>query len=88
MSAELATVSFLTESGVAEDESWTVVDSAQLSNTGPWRTFRWYKGQRHYSGLYWSATMRDHVVAYTFAWTRCLVEARGWQYEVWWSPVI
>ena len=23
------------------------------------------------------------AVAYTFAWTRWLVEARGWQYEVW-----
>jgi hypothetical protein len=23
------------------------------------------------------------TVAYTFAWTRRLVEARGWQYEVW-----
>src|SRR5487761_1130930 len=151
MSAELATVSFRTESGVAEDKSWTVIDSAVLSNTVPWRKFRWYKGQRHYSGVYWSATMRDHVVyesrlelsrlifadfdqavqrilaqpvllkakvdgkgrkhipdyflatdhgpvvvdvkpehllaeptvAYTFAWTRRLVEARGWRYEVW-----
>src|SRR5215472_12190197 len=62
MSVELATVSFRTESGVAEDDSWTVVDSAVLSNTVPWRKFRWYKGQRHYSGVYWSATMRDHVV--------------------------
>src|SRR6266702_3261485 len=62
MSAELATVSFRTESGVAEGESWTVVDGGVLSNTVPWRTFRWYKGQRHYSGVYWSATMRDHVV--------------------------
>ena len=151
MSAESATVSFRTESGAAEDESWMAVDSAELSNTVPWRTFRWYKGQRHYSGTYWSATMRDHVVyesrlelarlifadfdrtvhrilaqpfllkaraggklrkhipdyflvtdqgpvvvdvkpehllakpavAYTFAWTRRLVEARGWLYEVW-----
>jgi hypothetical protein len=151
MSAELATVSFRTESGVTEDQSWTVVDSAVLSNTVPWRTFRWYKGQRHYSGTYWCATMRDHViyesrlelarlifadfdrtvhrilaqpfllkakvdgkirkhipdyflatdrgpvvvdvkpkhlltnptVAASFAWTRRLVEARGWQYEVW-----
>ena len=40
MSAELATVSFWTESGVTEDESWTVVGSAVLSNTVPWRTFR------------------------------------------------
>jgi hypothetical protein len=30
MSAELATVSFRTESGVTEDESWTVVDVADL----------------------------------------------------------
>ena len=28
----------------------------------PWRTFRWYFGQRHYSGTYWSATERDHVI--------------------------
>lgn len=27
----------------------------------PWRSFRWHKGQMHYPGLYWSATMRDHV---------------------------
>jgi hypothetical protein len=62
MSAELATVSFRTKSGVTEDVSWTAVDSSMLSSTVPWRTFRWYKGQRHYSGVYWSATMRDHVV--------------------------
>ena len=28
----------------------------------PWRTFRWYFGQRHYSGTYWSATKHDHVI--------------------------
>src|SRR5215472_15996885 len=27
--------------------------------------------------------MAKPTVAYTFAWTRRLVEARGWQYEVW-----
>ncbi|WP_200419834.1 TnsA-like heteromeric transposase endonuclease subunit [Streptomyces sp. Y2F8-2] len=120
----------------------------------PWRTFRWYKGQKHYSGVYWSATVRDHViyesrlelarllfadfdpsvrrivaqpfllkaevdgkprkhipdyllitdqvpvvvdvkplhrlskpeVAFTFDWTRRVVESRGWQYEVWSEP--
>jgi len=151
MSAELATVSFRTKSSVVEGKPWTVVDSAVLSSTLPWRKFRWYKGQRHYSGVYWSATMHDHVVyesrlelsrlifadfdrgvqrilaqpfllkakvdgkvrkhvpdyflvtdrgpvvvdvkpehllakpvvAFSFAWTRRLVEARGWQYEVW-----
>jgi hypothetical protein len=29
----------------------------------PVREFRWYKGRRHYSGWYWSATMR-RMVAY------------------------
>ncbi|MUL78963.1 TnsA-like heteromeric transposase endonuclease subunit [Mycobacterium sp. CBMA226] len=27
----------------------------------PWRTFRWYQGQRHYSGMYWAATESHHV---------------------------
>jgi len=33
-----------------------------LFRAAPWRTFRWYFGQRHYSGTYWSATERDHVI--------------------------
>jgi hypothetical protein len=28
----------------------------------PWRTFRWYYGQQHYSGSYWASTMSAHVV--------------------------
>jgi hypothetical protein len=27
----------------------------------PWRRFRAYRGQRHYTGSYWSSTMRAHV---------------------------
>ena len=27
----------------------------------PWRSFRSYRGQRHYSGVYWSATTGGHV---------------------------
>jgi hypothetical protein len=27
--------------------------------------------------------LAKQAVAFTFAWTRCLVEERGWQYEVW-----
>lgn len=41
----------------AKDASLTV-----LFRAAPWRTFRWYFGQRHYSGTYWSATERDHVI--------------------------
>jgi len=33
-----------------------------LANSLPWRTFRWYYGQRHYSGTYWSATQQAHVI--------------------------
>ncbi|MFV8160555.1 TnsA-like heteromeric transposase endonuclease subunit [Mycobacterium sp. 134] len=122
----------------------------ELANAAPWRTFRWHRGQKHYSGTYWSSTVGRHViyesrlelsrllfadfdtsarqivaqpfllratvdrkprkhipdyllitdagpvvvdvkpagrlsdpkVAFTFEWTRGLVEARGWRYEV------
>jgi hypothetical protein len=33
-----------------------------LFDAQPWRTFRSYKGQRNYSGWYWSATERAHVI--------------------------
>lgn len=125
-----------------------------LSSLSPWRTFRWYKGQKHYSGSWWTATEQDlviyesrlelarllyadfdvsvrHIVAqpfllsamveravrshipdyllltdtvpivvdvkparraakpeslFTFAWTKRVVESRGWRYEVWCEP--
>ena len=38
------------------------VSSVALFHAAAWRTFRWYFGQRHYSGTYWSATQRDHVI--------------------------
>jgi hypothetical protein len=38
------------------------VSAETLFRAVPWRTFRWYFGQRHYSGTYWSATERDHVI--------------------------
>lgn len=36
--------------------------TADLLAGQPWRTFRWHRGQAHYSGWYWSATMGRHVV--------------------------
>ena len=49
-----------------DDESerrrpWSSVSTDELAAATPWRTFRWYKGQKHYSGHYWSATTRTHV---------------------------
>jgi len=38
------------------------VHNQDLALAGPWRTFRWHRGQPHYSGMYWSATMGAHVV--------------------------
>lgn len=149
------TVSFRRRRGeCVEDRPWRTVPVENLESAVPWRTFRWYKGQKHYSGIYWSATARDHViyesrlelarllfadfdpavrsivaqpfllkaevdgklrkhvpdyllvteqgpmvvdvkplhrlskpeVAFTFGWTRRVVESRGWQYEVWSEP--
>jgi hypothetical protein len=47
---------------VLEDLSWTTVSIDLLRSAAPWRTFRWYRGQKHYSGSFWSATTRDHVI--------------------------
>ncbi|MGV9989459.1 TnsA-like heteromeric transposase endonuclease subunit [Streptomyces sp. NPDC003374] len=58
-----ATVSVRRQNGeVVEDRFWGTEPIKSLASAMPWRTFRWYKGQKHYSGTYWSATMRDHVI--------------------------
>jgi hypothetical protein len=33
-----------------------------LLAAAPWRTFRWFTEQRHYSGTYWCATDQGHVI--------------------------
>jgi hypothetical protein len=57
-----ATVSFRGHGGGVEECSWESVGAVSLQSASPWRTFRWYKGQKHYSGTYWSATTRDFVI--------------------------
>lgn len=47
---------------IIEDRVWGTETVKSLDSAAPWRTFRWRKGQKHYSGTYWSATMRDHVI--------------------------
>jgi hypothetical protein len=42
--------------------NWSDVDVRTLRSAAPWRTFRSYKGQRHYSGSFWSLTERDLVI--------------------------
>jgi len=41
---------------------WRDVSASTLQDAAPWRTFRWHRGQKHYSGTYWSATQHAHVV--------------------------
>jgi hypothetical protein len=38
------------------------VRSRDVAGLVPWRSFRSHRGQRHYSGAYWSATTGGHVV--------------------------
>lgn len=45
-----------------EGRAWSEVSVELLVSAVPWRTFRWFKGQKHYSGIYWSATTNDHVI--------------------------
>src|SRR6516164_6546571 len=52
----------LADGSSADGLDWTRVSAERLRSASPWRTFRWYKGQRHFSGSYWSATMSDHVI--------------------------
>ncbi|MFD9411666.1 hypothetical protein ACFWBN_32270 [Streptomyces sp. NPDC059989] len=47
---------------VIEDQGWATASLDLLRSASPWRTFRWYRGQRHFSGSYWSATTQKHVV--------------------------
>ncbi|WP_097250524.1 TnsA-like heteromeric transposase endonuclease subunit [Streptomyces sp. 1222.2] len=41
---------------------WSPTSAVQLQSVAPWRTFRWRHGQKHYSGTYWSSTIRSHVI--------------------------
>ncbi|MFI1801908.1 TnsA-like heteromeric transposase endonuclease subunit [Streptomyces sp. NPDC020379] len=48
--------------GGIEERAWDTAPATFLHPAAPWRTFRWYEGQRHYSGTYWSSTTSDHVI--------------------------
>ena len=51
-----------TDGTSADDLEWSRLSADRLKSASPWRTFRWYKGQTHFPGSYWSATMLDHVI--------------------------
>jgi hypothetical protein len=59
---ESAVVSYRPAAGEERSSLARKVSSELLLRAAPWRTFRWYFGQRHYSGTYWSSTQGDHVI--------------------------
>ena len=50
------------ETGELVDRPLHELTSDVLCRALPYRTFRWYRGQRHYSGSYWSSTNCAHVI--------------------------
>lgn len=55
-------LSFRGEDGKVVSCDLPSASAAVLAAGRPWRTFRWHRGQAHYSGWYWSATMGRHVI--------------------------
>jgi hypothetical protein len=51
-----------TPDGSAREITMETARAADVTAATPWRTFRSYRGQRHYSGWYWSSTSSDHVI--------------------------
>ncbi|MFF7705491.1 TnsA-like heteromeric transposase endonuclease subunit [Streptomyces lydicus] len=51
----------LRDDEVVEEQKWLAASIELLGSAAPWRTFCGYKGQKHYSGMYWSATTQDLV---------------------------
>jgi hypothetical protein len=50
------------DAAVTRPVAFAQLSGQHFAGSLPWRAFRWRRGQRHYSGVYWSATMRGHVV--------------------------
>ena len=57
--ASAAVVSYRRADDLGEvAREWTAAGIDELANAAPWRTFRWHRGQKHYSGTYWSVTIQ------------------------------
>jgi hypothetical protein len=54
-------VSLRNPEGVAEQIDLDYLQVSMLEHTLPWRKFRWWRGQKHYPGLYWSSTVQRHI---------------------------
>lgn len=59
---DAAEVAFRHADGSERVQPLGAVRAEVLGGAAPWRRFRWYHGQKHYSGSYWSATESGHVI--------------------------
>lgn len=55
-------VKFRGSGGDVSESELRAASATVLAASRPWRMFRWHRGQAHYSGWYWAATMGQHVV--------------------------
>src|SRR5579884_3708385 len=55
-------VKYRDSGGVVSETDLRSVSVRALAASRPWRTFRWHRGQAHYSGWYWAATTGQHVI--------------------------
>ena len=61
--ASSVTVSYRRPDDLSEvTQEWPAAGVDELAAAAPWRSFRWYLGQKHYSGTYWSSTVGGHVI--------------------------
>ena len=59
---QTCTISYRDSNDQVVEMNAAELSAEMLRNTLPWRTFRWFHGQCHYSGSYWSATESAHVI--------------------------
>jgi hypothetical protein len=57
-----AVVAYRPAAGEERSVPVRAVQAKALFDSYPWRTFRSYEKQKHYSGTYWSSTLADHVI--------------------------
>lgn len=46
----------------AVTRDWTSAGIDELDAAAAWRIFRRRRGQKHYSGTYWSSTINGHII--------------------------
>lgn len=57
------TVSYLRPDDLSEvTTEWHAAGVGNLAATGPRQPSRWYRGEKHYSGKYWSSAVGGHVI--------------------------